>query len=263
MKTPSGVPCAKAWALALALLVSTAPALAIDDRADTDPNEPVSPEKPVAWKLMAGQYRETGERDAFDLNLRGNTDRHTFWIGHYQRGSDLEQTRAGFERQQPFALGRLILSAQAASKGFLGGSVTWEASAAEDDGVFGLLGFGRTNRRPYVNLNFDPNDSVLVGGGWRIDAASQLTLFQIWDDRLGTDQRVTHLVFRRTLEGNSRLTFDVFHRRGREAAGMPMRKGDGISLTYDFDRWFARIARDPGANFTEADMTRIAVGMRF
>lgn len=237
--------------------------LAIDDRADIDPNEPVSANKPVAWKLTAGRYRETGERPGQDLNLRGNTERHTFWIGHYRRGPDFEQTRAGLERQIAIPLGRVILSAQGATGGFLGGSATWEASASDDAPVFGLVGFGRTNLKPYVNLNFDPNDSILFGGGWRVDAAGQLTIFRIQDDRLDTGQQVTHLVYRRAIEGRSRITVDLFHRRGRESSDAPMRRGDGIAITWDLDRWFVRLARDPGANFTRTDVTRIGLGLRF
>ena len=65
----------------MALLVVTValctprPALAIEDRADIEPNTPVSAEHAIAWKLTAGAYRETAGQSALDVNLRGNRDR--------------------------------------------------------------------------------------------------------------------------------------------------------------------------------------------
>ncbi|MDO8630232.1 MAG: hypothetical protein Q7R41_07040, partial [Phycisphaerales bacterium] len=70
------------------LALVCAAALAVEDRADMEPNEPVGSGRTVAWKLTPSLYRETAGRSAFDLNLRGNRDNDTFWIGHYQRGSE-------------------------------------------------------------------------------------------------------------------------------------------------------------------------------
>ncbi len=246
------------------VLLLAVPAHAIDDRADIEPNEPVDSRRPVAWKLTGGAYRESGGTpDAADLNLRGNTERYAFWVGHYRRGTEFEQTRLGFEHQQPLPLGRLLLSAQVASRGFLGGSFTWEVPLDPAGRWSALAGLGRTNRRPYVNLNYDPNDSILLGGSWRLDASTQFTLFQVRDDRLDTGQRVTHFVVRRALEGGQRVTLDLFRRVGREEVGAALRRGTGAALTWDHDPWFIRVARDPGASFSAADMTRVAVGLRF
>ena len=37
--------------------------------------------KPVAWKLSLGRYRDSVDGYATDVNLRGNTEDLTFWIG--------------------------------------------------------------------------------------------------------------------------------------------------------------------------------------
>lgn len=254
----------RAWITVILSLLLATPARAIDDRADIDPNEPVSQSRPVAWKLTAGSYSETGGAPhGVDLNLRGNTERHTFWVGHYRRGGEFDQTRAGLERQQSLPLGRLLLSGQIASHGFIGGSLTWDAPLDSGERWSGLIGFGRTNLKPYVNLNFDPNDSILVGAAWRPDAATQITFFQVRDDRLDTGQRVTHLVMRRGFEDGQRITIDLSRRVGREVPGAELRRGTGLAVTWDRDVWFVRLARDPGASFNRADMTRIALGLRF
>jgi len=250
-----------AWSLAF---LSTA-ALAIEDRADIEPNEAVGPDRHIAWKLTPSVYHETAAHSAIDLNLRGNRENDTFWIGQYRRGAEFQQTRLGYERQFAVPMGRVIASAQYATQGFWGGSITLEASAAAMGPYMGLLGFGRTNLRPYYNLNFDPNDSVLIGAGWRPDEGTALTLFQVRDDRLGTGQRVTHLVLRQKTGARSRWTVDLFQRSGRSDADPESEsfKAMGIALTYDREPWFIRLAWDPKVNYTNSDMTRLAIGVRF
>lgn len=250
-----------AWSLAFV----SAAALAIENRANIESNEPVGPDRGIAWKLTPSVYRETVGRSAIDLNLRGNRENDTFWIGQYRRGAEFQQTRAGYERQFAVPMGRVIASGQYASLGFCGGSVTLEASAAAMGPYVGLLGLGRTNRKPYYNLNFDPNDSVLIGAGWRPDDGTALTLFQVRDDRLGTGQRVTHFVLRQKTGVRSRWTVDVFNRTGRSDANPESEsfKTIGIALTYDREPWFVRLAWDPKVNYTNSDMTRLAIGVRF
>lgn len=245
------------------LALVCAAALAIEDRADTEPNEPVGSDRTVAWKLTPSLYRETAAPSAFDLNLRGNRDNDTFWVGQYQRGSEFQQARAGYERQLSVPFGRVIASGQYASHGFWGGSVTLEASTAAMGPYVGLFGWGRTNLKPYYNLNFDPNDSVLIGAGWRPDDETAVTLFQIHDDRLGTGQRVTHFVMRRKTGTRSRWTVDLFNRSGRSEPESELFRATGIAITYDREPWFARLAWDPKVNYTDSDMTRLAIGVRF
>lgn len=244
-------------------------ARAAEDRAIIAPNETVSQGGGIDWKLTPSVYHETAARAAVDLNLRGNRDSETFWIGQYQRGAEFEQTRAGYEHQFTIPFGRIIASGQIASRGFLGGSVTLEASAASSlpstASFVGLIGLGRTNLKPYYNLNFDPNDSVLVGASWRPDAYTAVTVFQVFDNRLNTGQRVTHFVLRQKTGPRSRWTVDLFNRTGRNDAApdTEMFRATGITLTYDFEPWFGRIAWDPKANYTNSDMTRFAIGVRF
>jgi hypothetical protein len=250
---------ARRAALLVAVLGGVVPVFAIEDRADAEPSEPA--EERIAYKFTPTAYFVNDQRSAFDLNLRGNRGPHTAWLGHYQRGSEFQQARLGYERQFEFALGRVIASAQYATRGFWGGAVTLEAGKD----VFGLLGWGRTNLKPYFNLNFDPNDSVLFGGGVRLAGDTAITLFQVRDDRLATGQRISHLVFRTRPSKATRLTVDVFHKSGwrfDEDDPQPVR-GTGVAVTYDYERYFARAAWDPQVNFTRSDMLRLAVGLRF
>ncbi len=251
-----------AWIIAIVLLASS-PARAIEDRADIEPNEPARADRSIDWKLTPSVYNESAGHSAADLNLRGNREKDVFWIGKYQRGDEFVQTRAGYERQFSLPLGKLIASGQLASRGFVGASATFEFSDSNKTPYFGLLGLGRTNRRPYYNLNFDPNDSTLIGAGWRPNESTATTLYQIRDDRLGTGQRVTHLVVRGKTGERSRLTVDLFQRAGRADPDAESFRATGVTLTYDQEPWFIRVAWDPKANFTASNMTRLAIGARF
>jgi len=215
----------------------------------------------VAWKFTPTWHSNSSQPNAWDFNLRGNTDTQTWWVGYYQRSDEFQQARLGYEHPVEFAYGRVVPSFQYASRGFLGGSLYAEIGGD----WFGIIGWGRTNLKDYYNLNFDPNDAVTFGVGTRALPKTTLSLFQIRDDRLGTGQRVTHLVARIKPDERSRWTVDVFHKEGRPDADPASGKvsGTGATLTYDFDRWFARVARDPHVNFSDNNMVRIAIGVRF
>ena len=161
----------------------------------------------LAYKLTVGRYGSSDDNNALDLNLRGNVGPHTGWVGVYRDHSGFQQWRTGYEHHLETQGLRTVLSAQAASGGALVGSVTSEIGAAS----YAIVGWGRTNVRNYVNLNYDPNDAITLGAGTRAIEDTELSLFQVRDDRLHTGQRVTHLVVRRRFEGEQRITVDLFN----------------------------------------------------
>ena len=234
---------------------------AVDGRADVaQGREPApAPEEAIAYKFTPTVYRTTHEPTAYDLNLRGNRGPHTAWVGFYQRAGEFQQLRFGYDNTVELPFGRMVPSLQYATRGFLGGSVTAEIGERH----FGLLGFGRTNLKDYFNLNFDPNDSVLFGAGTRALPNTTLTLFQIKHDRLGTGQRITHLTARIKPDGKTRWTVDVFYKEGRSPDDSEWVRGTGATVTYDFGRYFARVASDPHVNFSRNHMVRAAFGWRF
>jgi hypothetical protein len=217
-------------------------------------------EDKATYKFTPTFYRTTNQPNAVDLNVRANLGPHAAWVGYYQRASEFSQLRLGYENTIDLPFGHITPSLQYATRGFLGGSLTLEAG----ERYFGLLGIGRTNVRDYFNLNYDPNDTILIGVGTRALPKTTLSLFQIRDDRLGTGQHVIHLVARIKPDERTRWTFDVFHKEGRESADDELVvRGTGATVTYDFDRYFARIASDPHVNFSREHMLRLALGVRF
>ncbi|WP_239027170.1 hypothetical protein [Ramlibacter algicola] len=213
------------------------------------------------WKLTTGVYTLSGGGEpnarALDLNLRRSGDFGNAWIGWY--GEDhggLTQWRAGWDRFFDVGPLRVQPSVQVASGGFRGGSLYAEAG----DTWFVGAGAGRTNLRPYVNLNFDPNDMVMLAAGHRTDG-QQVQVILVADNREHPDQRHLHLNWKVDRGDGEKLTFDVLAKRG-DVDGERIRRL-GASVTYDWPRWSLRAAWDPKVNFTAQDMLRLSVAARW
>jgi hypothetical protein len=214
-----------------------------------------------AFKLTPSYYATTNEADATDLNLRANHGPHALWLGYYRRGSEFEQTRSGYEYTAQFPGLQLVPSLQLASRGFTGGSL----NAQIGDSIYALLGYGRTNARDYYNLNFDPNDSIVYGLGTSLLPKSTLALFTVKDNRLHTGQMVTHAVWRFFPAEHRRWTVDFLSKHGRASgdADVESVSGNALSVTYDYDEVFFRLAQDRKVNFSADDQTRLSLGLRF
>lgn len=232
-------------------------ALAARPAPDADPGE---------LKLTLGRYRMGRGAEAVDgtdLNLRWRRDGRTLWLGLYRDGDVGRQARAGWDDQWSLASPvagmplQLLPSLQLASGGFVGGSLALQAGGP----LYAQLGWGRTNLRPYANLNFDPNDALSAAVGWQADDGRQLQLLVVADDRLHTHQQHHHLLLRWPLPEAMRLTLDLLHKQGEGDAG-PVRAW-GWTLGVDAGAWFARLARDPKQNFGALDAWRLSAGRRF
>lgn len=126
-----------------------------------------------------------------------------------------------------------------------------------------ILGFGRTNLKPYYNLNFDPNDAVTFGvGSNTLLPHGEISLYQVRADRLHTHQQNTHVLLKVHAGESSRWTIDASYKQGRADDGAMMH-GYGLSLEYDYRQLFCKLARESAVNFSHVEQTRIALGLRF
>ena len=219
----------------------------------------VTAPEPWAFKLTPSLYTTAHEHNAVDLNLRGNNGPHALWVGQYQRGSEFQQTRTGYEYTANFDWGQVVPSLQAASGGFAGGSLNFQIGKP----VFVIAGLGRTNLRSYYNLNFDPNDAVTLGLGARLGGGHQVSLFTVKDNRLATDQIITHGVWRWQANDADRWTVDVAYKSGRSSPEEERAHGRSLSVTYDHRQTFVRLAYDEKVNFSANNQTRVSAGLRF
>jgi hypothetical protein len=234
-------------ALAASLLALSASAAIADDAS--------------SFKFTTGIYRFSGggaaSSDSLDLNLRYSSDVGNVWVGWFRwPHENFSQTRGGWDRTFDLGAIRIQPSAQVASGGFLGGSLYAETG----DSWFAGAGIGRTNLKPYVNLNFDPNDSWTVAGGYRWGDNHSLALTLVGDNRQNPDERHFHVQYRTPVGGN-RLVLDLLLKRGIVDGVLIHRAG--FSAGYDWPRFFVRVAWDPKVNFTPQDMLRVQAGTRF
>ena len=244
----------------LAWLVVSAASGARADDGNAEPGE---------FKLTLGRYHlggvdpaNHGVNNGSDLNLRYRQASHTVWLGAYQDANTARQWRAGWDDQWSLpaaaALPMQVLpSLQVASGGFVGGSLALQAGAP----FYAQVGIGRTNLRPYANLNFDPNDALMATLGWQGQGGRQAALAVIADDRLGTGQQHHHLTLRWPLQPGLRISADLLHKQGRGDGG-PVNTW-GWTLGLDGAQWFGRLAHDPKQNFSALNAWRLSIGRRF
>jgi len=229
------------------LLAAIAPAARADDEAPSA----------LPWKATVGQYVYR-DYSGQDLNLRWRRADTDVWVGGYRDRVFGTQLRAGMDTSYDITHWlQLQPSAQIAGFGFLGGSLTAQAGS---DAWYAYAGIGRTNLRPYVNLNFDPNDALTFGAGHRAENGNVYTVFLVEDDRLHTRQRDWHANARIEL-GRQRATVDVLRKSGISDAGYIT--AWGASVNWDFPRWFLHVARDPYQNFSADSAWRLGGGLRF
>ena len=221
-------------------------------------NSNTQEENKVSFKLTPSYYFSSDKNNAEDVNLRAVLGAHTAWIGYYRDDLQSQQARVGYEYRHDFGFVRPIFSGQFASGGFFGGSITAEVGGD----TYALVGWGRTNLKNYYNLNFDPNDAITLGIGSRALPKTELSFFQVWDDRLDTKQHITHAVIRYKSSQTERWTLDISYKRGMTGDGNTI-AGTGLTGTYDFGDYFVRFAHDQYANFTNSTQNRLSVGMRF
>ena len=86
-------------------------------------------------------------------------------------------------------------------------------------------------------------------------------VMMIRDNRENPDQRHVHFYYRTPVAQGDRLTVDVLCKKGIVEDTWIRRWG--ATVTYDWPRFFVRLARDPKTNFTPVDAWRVSVGTRF
>jgi hypothetical protein len=229
-------------------------------------SQEVASEASHPFKLTTGLYQYSSPDgptvQAIDINLRHSSALGNVWLGHFaSQAQELLQDRVGWDRTLPLSspMGeiRLLPSLQLATGGAWNGSFGLETG----ERWFVGAGLGRTNLRDSVSLNFDPNDALSLSGGYRWPDSQSLSVLLVRDNRLNPDQRHLHLIYRTPLPQQHRLTLDLLLKSGLVEGEAIERTG--LSIAYDWARWFIRVSYDPKANFTPQDLWRLAIGTRF
>ncbi|MDB6063274.1 MAG: hypothetical protein JWM78_3377 [Verrucomicrobiaceae bacterium] len=238
--------------LSIFSIVFAAINLAINATADE------APDKSIDFKLLSSFYQVSDGNHANDINLRAKTDNQTGWVGIYRDHNGFQQERVGYENTQAFDHFHVTLSPELASGGYIGGSIETEWG----DDTYLIAGWSRTNLKPFYNLNFDPGDALTLGIGSKAFARTELSLYHIWDDRLGTEQQVTHAVARYEISPDQHCAVDMAYKRGFSDTGKFV-EGYSMMLSYDYDSYFVRIGRDQYVNFSHVMQNTFALGKNF
>lgn len=222
-----------------------------------------------SFKLTVGSYNMTGgdvpDARGTDVNVRHTSSYGNAWLGWYKQ-DEIKQWRTGWDNSLVVGSIKLQPSLQVASGGFWGGSLGVETGETIHKNWYVGAGLGRTNLRPYINLNFDPNDALMASAGYRFSKQETLGLQWVRDNRLNVDQRNVHLIYRKALSAHERLTLDLFSKTG--SVGLTSGNTEkinklGLSVGYDWREYFVKVAYDPRVNFTTQNMVRLSTGLRF
>lgn len=209
------------------------------------------------FKLTLAVFKFSENGSGVDLNVRHSSDYGNVWLGFFRAPRlDANQWRAGWDKSFGEAV-RIQPSLQVASGGFAGGSLNIETGERWIVGA----GLGRTNLRSYYNLNFDPNDAWSLLAGYRAESGQSYSAAYVRDNRENPDQQHFHLTSRTPLADKQRLTLDLLYKRGL-VDGQRIAKL-GATVTYDWPRFFVRVAFDPNTNFTSDNAWRVNIGTRF
>ena len=213
----------------------------------------------IRYKLTLSKY-SANDLDADDLNFRAKLGNQSVWLAYYQESpSNFEQFRTGYERTDQWTRVKTISSIQIAEHGFFGGSINAEVGGP----LHAIIGYGRTNLRPYDNINFDPNDSITYGIGWEKDESLNFSLYRVRDNRVVPGQQIDHFQTQYSSSDENKLVFDLFHKSGPTTSPGNSIEAVGAACSYEWARYFIRVAYDPKVNFTQSNMTRVSLGLNF
>jgi hypothetical protein len=235
-----------------------APAASPDQTDQQKPaHDPVENADEFKSKLTFGVYF-IKDAQAFDLNLRHQFGPFTAWIAGYKDTNSNQLIRVGGQydyrkRWFHFVPTGEIETTKGASLS-LGSELGYETIA--------IVGYSRTNLKTFFDLFWDPGDSVTLGVGHKLSSYDRIQAFTIFDVRLHTGQQNTHVVYRRKLNRNNGVTFDVVFKSGHLDSGKYIR-AVGAGLYYDRPKWFWKFYFDPYVNYTGHTMVRTGIGLKF
>ena len=130
------------------------------------------------------------------------------------------------------------------------------------DSWFGGLGFERRGTPNAAPAALASRDLPSLSGGYRWDERHSLSLQLVPGGRRDGLAQEVHLTFRTAL-GRDQVTLDLLSSTVFLPGGQAAPQRLGLSVSYDWPRYFVRLAYDPKANFLPQDSLKLSAGMRF
>jgi len=245
------------FALAITCLPSIASAQEPDQSSQQPAPTPIEHADDLKNKLTFAVYYLPGDV-SYDLNFRHQFGQVASWLGAFIDPKGGSQGRIGVEYDFQHDWFLFIPTLQVNTSGGVMGSFYSELGTD----YYGIIGFSRTNLRPFNNLTFDPNESVQLGLGHKINSYDKLYAYSIFDVRLHTNQQDTHILWRHRLDENNGITLDGLYKSGYTDDHKYIH-AVGIGVYYDRPSWFWKAYYDPYVNFSGHTMVRLGVGLKF
>ncbi len=224
-------------------------------KADRDPIDKADEYKS---KLTFSTYFTRGNR-AFDLNLRHQLGPVTVWIAGFYDPQTNKLIRTGIQYDYRRAWFHFVPTIEVATTKAVSGSLSFELGSGK---TIALVGYSRTNLKPFFDLFWDPGDSVQLGIAHKLSSYDRVQAYTIFDVRLHTGQQNTHVIWRHKLNRNNGITFDGIFKSGHEDSGQYIR-AVSMGVYYDRPHWFWKLYYDPHVNFTDHTMVRTGIGLKF
>src|SRR5712671_3147126 len=144
---------------------------------DRDPIEKADEYKS---KLTFSTYFTSGNR-AFDLNLRHQLGPFTVWIAGFYDPQTNKLLRTGIQWDYRKAWFHFVPTVEVATTKAVTGSVSFELGSGK---TIALVGYSRTNLKPFFDLFWDPGDSVQLGVAHKLSSYDRIQAYTIFDVRL-------------------------------------------------------------------------------
>src|SRR5260370_38176691 len=136
-------------------------------KADRDPIDKADEYKS---KLTFSTYFTRGNR-AFDLNLRHQLGPVTVWIAGFYDPQTNKLIRTGIQYDYRKAWFHFVPTIEVATTKAVSGSLSFELGSGR---TIALVGYSRTNLKPFFDLFWDPGDSVQLGIGHRLTSYDRI-----------------------------------------------------------------------------------------
>lgn len=219
--------------------------------------DPIESSDDLKSKLTLGIYFTPGAR-VYDLNLRHQFGQLTAWVAGFYDPKTNKLARAGVQYDYKKAWFHFVPTLEVTTTKAVAGSLYSEMGRD----TFAIVGYSRTNLKPFFDLFWDPSESLQLGVGHKISGYDRISAYTIFDVRLHTGQQNTHVVWRHKLNRNNGITLDGLFKSGRTDDGSHIRNV-GLGVYYDRPTWFWKLYYDPHVNFSNRTMVRTGIGYKF
>lgn len=142
------------------------------------------------------------------------------------------------------------------------GDIESAAFGVDNSRWFAGGSLGNTPARTNLDPLREAGEIYSLRGGYMWRDRQSLSLQVVRDSRTVSDQKAINLVYGAPMAGNQWLTVGLSSISGSAGGGLFVQRV-GLSVGYDWPRYFVQLAYDPKYGLASQDLLRISAGTRF